>query len=68
VNHVLRRYLRDFTTTFVNDVLIYTSGFKGDYVEKVKLVLRDLADASLYLDPVKSAFATKEVKYLGFIV
>jgi hypothetical protein len=49
-------------------VLIYTSGSKGNYVEKVKLVLRNLADAGLHLDPVKSAFAIKEVKYLGFIV
>lgn len=68
VNSVLREYLGDFVTAFVDDVLIYTGGSRGDHMEKVKRVLRALAGAGLHLDPTKSAFATQEVKYLGFIV
>ncbi|KAF4476972.1 Transposon Tf2-6 polyprotein [Colletotrichum fructicola Nara gc5] len=68
INGVLREYLDDFATAYMDDVLIYSNGSQKDHEAKVRLVLRKLADAGLRLDPHKCAFSVKTVKYLGFIV
>ncbi|KAF4474222.1 Transposon Tf2-9 polyprotein [Colletotrichum fructicola Nara gc5] len=68
INGVLREYLDDFATAYMDDVLIYSNGSRQDHEAKVKLVLRKLALAGLRLDPHKCAFSVKTVKYLGFII
>ena len=68
INRILRPFLDDFATAYLDDILIYTNGSRKDHMEKVRRVLRALAKAGLHLDPLKCAFATKEVKYLGFII
>ncbi|KAM4056428.1 reverse transcriptase (RNA-dependent DNA polymerase) [Hirsutella rhossiliensis] len=65
---VLREWLDDFVTAYLDDVLIYSSGSKADHEAKVRRVLQALADAGLHLDPAKCEFSVQEVKYLGFIV
>ncbi|KAM4061668.1 reverse transcriptase (RNA-dependent DNA polymerase) [Hirsutella rhossiliensis] len=65
---VLREWLDDFVTAYLDDVLIYSSGSKADHEAKVRKVLQALADAGLHLDPAKCEFSVQEVKYLGFIV
>ncbi|AEO68665.1 uncharacterized protein THITE_2053059, partial [Thermothielavioides terrestris NRRL 8126] len=50
--------LGDYITVYLNDVLIYLSGSRKDYIRKVRL----------NLDLKKYIFAVKEVKYLGYIV
>lgn len=65
---MLNKYLNDFVTAYLNDVLIYSSGTLADHEAKVRLVLQSLTDAGLHLDPAKCEFSVKEVKYLGFIV
>ncbi|KAM4060529.1 reverse transcriptase (RNA-dependent DNA polymerase) [Hirsutella rhossiliensis] len=68
MNSVLREWLDDFVTAYLDDVLIYSSGSKADHEAKVRRVLQALADAGLHLDPAKCEFSVQEVKYLGFIV
>jgi transposase InsO family protein len=68
MNSVLRKYLDDFVTAYLDDVLIYSDGSRADHEAKVRLVLRSLADAGLHLDPAKCEFSVQKVKYLGFIV
>lgn len=68
INNMLREYLDDFTTAYMDDVLIYLSGSRKDYMAKVRRVLNALAAAGLYLNPKKCLFAVKEVPYLRFII
>ncbi|MBD2359459.1 DDE-type integrase/transposase/recombinase [Tolypothrix sp. FACHB-123] len=68
INGALGESLGDFTTAYLDDVLIYTTGSKEDHWSRVKVVMRKLRDAGLFLDIGKCAFAEKEVKYLGYIV
>ncbi|KAI6622526.1 hypothetical protein MCOR07_011848 [Pyricularia oryzae] len=68
VNGVLGDTLGDYASAYLDDILIYSSGSKSDHWSKVTRVLDKLAAAGLNLDLDKSAFAVKEVKYLGFIV
>lgn len=68
INWILRDYLDEFCTAYIDDVLIYTSGTREDHREKVKLVLQRLNNAGLNLDITKCEFETKSTKYLGYIV
>lgn len=68
INSVLREHLDHYATAYMDDVLVYTSGTRSDHLAKVQQVLSSLEKAGLHLDPAKCVFATKEVKYLGFIV
>ena len=65
---MLRKYLYDFVTAYLDDVLIYSSGSRADHEAKVRQVLISLRDAGLHLDLAKCEFSVKQVKYLGFIV
>ena len=68
VNSVLREYLDDFVTAYMDDILIYTSGSRQDHMCKVRHVLERLHEAGLHLDLDKSEFAVKTVKYIGFVI
>ncbi|KAI0999983.1 hypothetical protein K3495_g8215 [Podosphaera aphanis] len=68
MNSVLREYLDDFCTAYMDDVLIYTQGTRKEHYHKVRMVLKRLMEAGLYLDIEKCEFAVKSVKYLGFII
>ena len=65
---MLGKTLGQFSTAYLDDVLIYIDRSKADYIDKVKQVLKLLRDSRLNLDLSKSVFAAKTVKYLGFIV
>ena len=68
INSLLREHLDDFASAYMDDVIIYSSGSREDHFRKVRTVLQKLWDGGLYLDPDKSEFAQKKIKYLGFIV
>ena len=68
INTLLRKYLDDFASAYMDDVIIYSNGTREDHFRKVRTVLRALWDGGLFLDPKKSEFARKKIKYLGFIV
>src|SRR5579871_2735205 len=68
VNYVLREYLDEFTSAYLDDILIYSDGSLDDHRRKVKLVMQRLQEAGLQLDVDKCEFECKSVKYLGFII
>ena len=68
INDLLRDFLDDFCTAYLDDVLIWSDGDQDDHFKKVNMVLERLSNARLKLDLKKCNFAVTEVKYLGFIV
>jgi hypothetical protein len=68
INWVLRYYLDDFVSAYLDDVLIYTNGSLQEYCTYVNKVLDALRDAGLQLDIKKCEFEVKSTKYLGFII
>lgn len=68
INWVLREYLDDFCTAYIDDILIFSEGSLEDHRSKVKKVLAKMEEAGLTLDIKKCNFEVKQVKYLGYIV
>ncbi|KAI0993579.1 hypothetical protein K3495_g14605, partial [Podosphaera aphanis] len=68
INESLGNYLEDFTTAYLDDILIYTDGDIDDHWTKVEKVFERLSKAGLKLDPNKCEFAVKSTKYLGFVI
>ncbi|OAQ59084.1 retrovirus polyprotein [Purpureocillium lilacinum] len=67
INHTLRKFLDEFCSAYIDDILIYSSGSLADH-RKVEQVLARLRDAGLQIDIDKCEFEATSVKYLGFIV
>jgi len=67
INKVLRDYLDNFCTAYLDDVLVYSRTLE-DHKDHVRKVIRKLSNARLHLNINKSEFAVKEVKYLGLIL
>lgn len=68
INWVLREYLDDFCSAYVDDILIFTTGSLEDHRRKVSKVLTSLLEHGLQLDISKCEFETKHTKYLGYII
>ena len=68
INNVLREYLDIFVVVYLDDVLIFTKGTRGDHTEKVRQVLKRLKEYELYLKASKCEFYKQSVKFLGHIV
>lgn len=67
INEVLRPFLDQFCTAFIDDVLVYSDNLL-DHRAHVHQVIRALGHAGLHLDIDKCEFEKQEVKYLGMIV
>lgn len=68
VNWVLRDYLDEFVSAYVDDILIFTEGTQKQHREQVQLILGKLLDAGLQIDITKCDFEVQTTKYLGFII
>jgi len=68
INWVLREYLDEFCSAYIDDILIFSDGSLTDHRNKVKKVLQRLREAGLQLDIGKCEFEVKTVRYLGFII
>lgn len=68
INWVLRKYLDDFASAYLDDVLIYTNGSLQEHRAHVNKVLDALREAGLQLDIKKCEFEVKSTKYLGLII
>ena len=68
INSVLGKLLGVTCAAYLDDVIIFSTGSLEDHYIKVKEILTRLAKAGLKLDPKKCEFASKETKYLGFII
>ena len=75
VNDTLREYLNIFCVCYLDDILIYTN-FRGlspeetmkKYRKQVRLVLRKLQEAGLFVKPEKYEFETRKPTFLGFVI
>jgi hypothetical protein len=67
INEILREYLDEFCSAYLDDVLIYSETLE-EHKTHVRKVIHKLGEAGLHLDIDKSQFAVKEVKYLGLIL
>ena len=67
INHVLREFLDDFCSAYLDDVLVYSEN-KDNHVIYCTKVLTALKEAGLYLDIRKTDFHVTKVKYLGMIL
>jgi Reverse transcriptase (RNA-dependent DNA polymerase)/RNase H-like domain found in reverse transcriptase/Integrase zinc binding domain len=68
INWVLRDFLDDFCSAYIDDILIYSSGSLQDHRRKVNSVLSRLQEAGLQCDLGKCEFEVQSTKYLGFII
>jgi len=67
INNAIREALDDFTSAYLDDILIYSNS-KEEYVGNVKWIMERLLEAGLYLKPEKCEFHKETVRYLGLII
>ena len=67
VNDTFMDYLDVFLTTFMDDLLIYSTNILEHKIH-IKKVLEQLQEASLQASLEKCEFSVEWTKYLGFIV
>ncbi len=67
INKILYEYLDKFYSVYLNDILIY-SDTEEEHLEYVKVILKKLRKAGLYLDIKKCEFNVKIIKYLSLII
>ena len=67
INDTLQKYLDDFCTVYLNDILIY-SEIEAKHEIHVKCVLQKLREADLQADITKCTFYVKEILYLELII
>ena len=65
---MLKEHLYNFYSTYLNNVLVYSSRSKQDYKEKVYLVIKKLEKVGFKIDIKKLEFSVKKIKYLRFII
>ena len=68
INKELGNLLGETCAAYLDDIIIFSNGYKEDHWNKVREVLKRLDNAGLKFDPQKCQFAVKETKYLGYII
>jgi len=66
INDILRPFLDDFCTAYLDDILIFSDSL-GEHKVHVRCILEALSKAGLHLKPEKCRFHQEYVKYLGLI-
>ncbi len=54
--------------TYIDDLLIITSGTYDDHLAKLQVVLERLQKAGLHINATKSNFCQHEIEYLGYVL
>src|SRR6266498_3289569 len=67
MNHILRKYLADFTLVYLDNIIISSKTWKG-HLKHVRLVFEVLRGAGLRVKVKKCEFVKKELKFLGHII
>ena len=67
INNLLWKYLNDFCTAYLDNILIYSLSMKEHRIH-VRKVLTKLREAGIQADMDKCEFHVIETKYLGLIV
>ena len=68
INWLLRDFLDDFVSAYIDDILIFTEGSLSEHREHVRKVFRCLREAGLKVEIDKCEFETVSTKYLGFLI
>jgi hypothetical protein len=56
----------DFVGTYLDDLLVISSGTLDDHLEKMEVVFKILSDKGLRKNAEKSTFCAEEIEYLGY--
>ena len=67
VNDKFREYLDEFLVIYLDDLLIYSDTLE-EHKRHVRLVLKRLKEAGLYVKPQKCQFHKSKVSFLGFMI
>ncbi|KAH0611537.1 uncharacterized protein H6S33_010802 [Morchella sextelata] len=67
INDILRPYLDQFVTAYLDDILIYSETL-AEHKEHIRKVLKVLDESHVHLKPEKCEFIVQETKYLGLIL
>lgn len=67
INDAIREYLDDFSTAYLDDILVY-SQTRDEHVQHVRKILQRMREHKLQLDIRKCRFIAQEVKYLGMFI
>jgi len=67
MNHILRKYLRDFIFVYLNDIIIYSKTWKG-YLNYLRIIFKALKGAGLMVKVKKYDFIKKKLKFLEHII
>src|SRR6266540_6156625 len=67
MNHILKKYLRDFILIYLDDIIIYFKIWKG-HLNYLKLVFKTLKGAGLIVKVKKCDFTKKKLKFLRHII
>ena len=67
INDILRPFLDQFCTAYLDDILIYSPSLE-EHQEHVRKILGTLQKAGVHLKPEKCEFHKESVKYLGLII
>jgi len=67
IHDVLRPFLDNFCTAYLDEILVYSSSLK-EYRGHIRQIVQVLTGAGLHLKPEKYQFHQTEVKYLGLII
>ena len=67
INHALCEYIDDFYVVYLNDVLVF-SRTKENYQRYLKMIIKCLYCAELYMNSKKCDFFQSKIEYLGFII
>ena len=67
INEILRKYLNDFCTIYLNNVLIYNNN-KKEHTIHVRKIFNKFYIVDFYLNINKYEFYINEIKYFKFII
>ena len=67
MDRMLREYLDEFVTVYIDDILIYSRTFK-EHMEHIRKVLEKLRKFHVKVKLKKCRFCEEEIKYLGHLV
>jgi hypothetical protein len=56
----------DLVRTYLDDLLVISSGTLDDHLEKMEVVFKLLSDKGLRVNAEKSTFCSDEIEYLGY--
>lgn len=67
MNHLFRPFLRKFVVVFFDDILVYSRSLE-DHLHHLEVILKILADQTLFANEEKCLFGQSSVEFLGHVI